>query len=287
MAKHPSSTARWLRRNGQGFLGLCIVGSVVIAAMFAPFISPRDPTQQNLKERLLAPSLTGRPGPSYPLGSDHLGRDVLSRILYGARISLLVASAAVACAGTTGVLLGLAAGYRGGGLEMAIVAVADAQLALPFVILAIAVAGTLGPSLANVIGVLVVTRWVIFARVTRAEVLSVSRREFIDAARSLGARDSHIVLRHVLPNVMPTAIVVATLQIARFIITESALSFLGVGVPVQTPTWGAMLSDGRNYLQQAPWIATFPGIALTVTVIGVNFLGSWFRELMNPWRTSR
>jgi peptide/nickel transport system permease protein len=276
--------ARWWRRNAQGVLGVLVLGTVIVMAAVAPLIAPRDPNAQNLRERLTPPAFTSLDSSSYALGSDHLGRDVLSRLYYGARISLLVGFAAVACAGALGVLLGLSAGYFGGILETGVVAVADAQLALPYIVLAIAMAATLGPSLANVIIALTITGWVVFARVARAETLSVSARTFVEAARSIGATDRHILLRHILPNVIPTITVVATIQVARMILMESALSFLGVGVPVDTPTWGAMLSDGRNYLREAPWIATFPGFAITITVVGVNFLGNWLRELMNPRR---
>jgi len=262
-----------------------IVSAVVGVAVFAPVLSPKDPAEQNLKQRLLPPSFLGSGSPSYILGSDGLGRDVLSRLFHGARISLLVGFLAVAFSGTLGIFLGLLAGYFGGRFEMVLVAVADAQLALPYIILAIAIAATLGASLVNLIVVLTITGWVVFARVTRAEVLSIRRREFVEAARSIGATRWHIILHHILPNVLPTATVVATLQVSRMILMESALSFLGVGVPVKIPTWGAMLSDGRNYLPIAPWIATFPGLAITITVLGVNFLGNWLMDLMNPWRT--
>jgi peptide/nickel transport system permease protein len=275
---------RWWRRNAQGVLGITVLGAVIVIAAAAPLISPRDPNEQNLRERLEPPAFTNSESASYALGSDHLGRDVLSRLCHGARISLLVGFAAVACAGTLGVLMGLSAGYFGGILETGVVAVADAQLALPYIVLAIAMAATLGPTLTNVILALTITGWVVFARVARGETLSVSARTFVEAARSIGATDRHIILRHILPNVMPTITVVATVQVARMILMESALSFLGVGVPVDTPTWGAMLSDGRNYLREAPWIATFPGLAITTTVVGVNFVGNWLRELMNPWR---
>ncbi len=275
--------ARWFRCNAQGILGALILSAVIGTAVFAPLVSPRDPVEQNVRDRL-SPPCFGRSGCSYPLGSDHLGRDVLSRLFYGARITLLVGFASVVFAGTLGFFLGLLGGYMGDRVETAVVSVADAQLALPYVLLAIAIVATLGPSLVNVIVSLTITGWVVFARVTRAEVLSVARREFVEAARSIGATDVHIILRHVLPNVLPTATVIATVQIARMILMESALSFLGVGVPVTTPTWGAMLNDGRDYIVQASWIATYPGLAITVTVLGVNFLGNWFRELMNPWR---
>jgi peptide/nickel transport system permease protein len=218
----------------------------------------------------------------HPLGTDHLGRDILARIIYGSRIALVVGLAAVLISGVLGMIIGLAAGYFGGRLDDFLMRLADVQLAFPFILLAIAVIGVLGPSLRNIIIVIGVSSWVVYARVVRGEVLSIREREFVHAAVALGSRPWRVLLTHVLPNTFTPWLVVATLDMARVIVIESALSFLGLGVQPPTPTWGGMLADGRVYLSTAWWLATFPGLAILVTVLGINLFGDGLRDTLDP-----
>jgi peptide/nickel transport system permease protein len=255
---------------------------VVVAAVFASFISPFDPLAQDIGQRLKEPGWQDAQGRIHPLGTDHLGRDILSRIIHGSRIALSVGLAAVAISGVLGMAIGLVAGYFGGRVDDFFMRLADIQLAFPFILLAIAVIGVLGPSLPNIIIVIGVSSWVVYARVVRGEVLSIREREFVQAAVALGSRDWRILVRHVLPNAFTPWLVVATLDMARVIVLESALSFLGLGVQPPTPTWGGMLADGRVYLSTAWWLATFPGLAILVTVLGINLLGDGLRDTLDP-----
>lgn len=216
------------------------------------------------------------------LGTDNLGRDILSRTIYGARVSLVVGVAAALLAGSIGVLLGLLAGYLGGWCDALVGRLADIQQAIPFLILAIAVAVILGPSLTNVVLVLAVTAWVNYFRVVRAEVLTVRESLLVDAARTLGASGPRIVLRHVLPNVSASIIVIASLMVANMIIFEASLSFLGLGVPPPTPTWGRMVYDGVQYVDSAWWLSLFPGLAIVLTVLAINLVGDWLRDALDP-----
>jgi peptide/nickel transport system permease protein len=206
----------------------------------------------------------------------------VSRLLYGARVSLLVGFAAVLVAGAVGVALGLVAGYYGGRLDDLLMRVGDVQLAFPVLVLAIAVLSVLGASLGNVIVVLGVTGWVTYARIARAETLSLRQRDFVEGARALGARDGAILWRHILPNVLPPITVVATFSVARTIIAEASLSFLGLGIPPPAPSWGAMLDEGRNYLTTGWWLALFPGLAILLLVLGINLVGDWLRDALDP-----
>jgi peptide/nickel transport system permease protein len=252
------------------------------AALLAPQIAPWDPGRQMLLKRLRPPAWEPRGLREHPLGTDHLGRDILSRILYGGRISLGVGLSAVTLSCLIGVTLGLLAGFHGGRTDALIMRVVDVFLAIPYILLAMGVVFALGPSLVNVILVMAVTRWVQFARIVRADVLSIREREFVSGARARGSRSMRLLLRHVLPNALTPIIVVATLELAFMIIYESALSFLGLGVQPPTPTWGWMLSDGRNYIATAWWLATFPGLAIMLTVLAVNLLGDWLRDTLDP-----
>jgi peptide/nickel transport system permease protein len=271
-----------LVRNKAALLGLAILVAITAAAIAAPALAPVDPTAQEVTHRLKAPGWTTPDGRVSLLGTDHLGRDILSRLIFGARISLIIGVSAVALAGTLGTLLGLVAGYRGGRVDDFVMRLTDTMLAMPFILLALAVIAVLGPSLRNIIFVLGITSWVSYARVVRAEILTLRTREFVSAAQALGGGGRRIVFRHLLPNVLTPVIVIATLEVARMIILESALSFLGLGVQPPTPTWGGMLADGRAYLSTAWWQATLPGLSIMLTVLGINLLGDWLRDVLDP-----
>jgi peptide/nickel transport system permease protein len=220
--------------------------------------------------------------PGHVLGTDPIGRDVLSRIIFGARVSVAVGLLAVGISTLVGVALGLTAGYVGGWLDDVVMRMADAQLAFPFILLAIAIIGVLGPTLPNVVAVLALSGWVQFARITRSEVLSLRQRAFVEAARAAGARDLTILGRHLLPNLLPSTIILATLELGRVIILESGLSFLGLGVPPPTVTWGGMLADGRNDVREAWWLSVFPGCALMILVLAINLAGDALRDALDP-----
>jgi peptide/nickel transport system permease protein len=273
---------RELVRNKAALAGLLVLGVVAASAVLAPLVAPTDPTAQEITSRLKPPGWSSPEGQLSALGTDHLGRDILSRLIFGARISLVIGLSAVAIAGTLGTLMGLAAGYRGGRVDDLCMRLTDTMLAMPFILLALAVIAVLGPSLRNIIIVLGITSWVSYARVVRAEVLTLRTREFVAAAQVLGGGGGRIVFRHLLPNVLTPVIVIATLEVARMIILESALSFLGLGIPPPTPTWGGMLADGRAYLSTAWWLATFPGLCIMLTVLGINLLGDWLRDVLDP-----
>ncbi|HEX3176344.1 MAG TPA: ABC transporter permease [Methylomirabilota bacterium] len=283
-ARRPEWTlfVRRLGRRRTALLGAVVVAVVLVTAIAAPLVSPFDPLVQDIGERLKAPGWRDAAGHAHPLGTDHLGRDILARIVYGARPALLVGFAAVAISGVLGMLAGLLAGYFGGRVDDVLMRLADIQLAFPFILLAIAVIGVLGPSLTTIICVIGVSSWVVYARIVRGAALSLREREFVQAAQALGAGDARILVRHVLPNVFTPWLVVATLDMARVIVIESALSFLGLGVQPPAPTWGGMLADGRVYISTAWWLATFPGLAILVTVLGINLFGDGLRDTLDP-----
>jgi peptide/nickel transport system permease protein len=273
---------RRLARRRTSLFGLVVVALVVFIALAAAVVTPFDPIEQDIGERLKAPLTRDGAGRVHPLGTDHLGRDILARIVFGARPALLVGFAAVAISGVLGMVTGLVAGYFGGRIDDLLMRLADIQLAFPFILLAIAVIGVLGPSLTTIICVIGVSSWVVYARIVRGAALSLREREFVQAAQALGSRDGRILLRHVLPNVFTPWLVVATLDMARVIVIESALSFLGLGVQPPTPTWGGMLADGRVYISTAWWLATFPGLAILITVLGINLFGDGLRDTLDP-----
>jgi peptide/nickel transport system permease protein len=261
---------------------MLVVLGVLLAAAFAPLVAPFDPLEQDIGQRLREPGWQDAQGRVHPLGTDHLGRDILSRIVFGSRIALVVGLAAVLISGVLGMLIGLLAGYFGGRVDDFLMRLADIQLAFPFILLAIAVIGVLGPSLRNIIIVIGVSSWVVYARVVRGEVLSIREREYVQAAIALGSQHWRVLRQHVLPNTLTPWLVVATLDMARVIVIESALSFLGLGVQPPTPTWGGMLADGRVYLSTAWWLATFPGLAILITVLGINLFGDGLRDTLDP-----
>lgn len=261
--------------------GAIVVMGVIASAIFAPLIAPYDPVAQDIPRRLSPPTWSFAPG-TYFLGGDGLGRDILSRIIYGSQISLIVGLCSVAVAGTIGVILGAIAGYYGGRLDSLIMRLVDMQMAIPFLVLAIAVVAVLGPSLQNIIIVLGVTGWVTYSRVVRGQVLAVREATYIEAARAIGAGNVRTMFGHVLPNVATSVIVIATLEVARMIIAEASLSFLGLGVQPPTPSWGGMVAEGKDVLSIAWWLSAFPGLAILFTVLGINLLGDWLREVLDP-----
>lgn len=268
-------------RSRRASLGSLFLLAIALGAVFAATIAPADPAAVDMNYRLRPPASGGTHG-KFLLGGDQLGRDILSRIIYGARISLTVGVTAVLLSGTLGVLLGLLAGYYRGRADEVVMRLADIQLAIPTILLAIALVGVLGPSLRNLILVLGITGWVIYARTIRGVVLSLREQQFIEAARALGSGDGRTLFRYVLPNVWTPAIVVASQQMGFMMIMESALSFLGLGVPSPTPTWGGMIADGRGYLATAWHVTTFPGLVLMATVLAVNFFGDGLRDVLDP-----
>ncbi|MBI1962189.1 MAG: ABC transporter permease [Candidatus Rokubacteria bacterium] len=273
---------RRLARRRTALFGLVVVAAVFVTAFGANWVTPWDPIEQDITNRLRPPGSTDAAGRVHLLGTDHLGRDLLARVIFGARPALMVGFAAVAISGLLGLMVGLISGFFGGRVDDVCMRLADIQLAFPFILLAIAVIGVLGPSLPVIIVVIGVSSWVVYARVVRSEVLSLREREFVQAALALGGGDGRVVLRHILPNTLTPWLVVATLDMARVIVIESALSFLGLGVQPPTPTWGGMLADGRVYISTAWWLATFPGLAILVTVLGINLFGDGLRDTLDP-----
>ena len=270
-----------VRRPGLA-LATLVVLAVVAAGLSAPAVAPLDPAEQNVIDRLAPPVFMEGGTREHWLGTDHLGRDVLSRLIYGARVAVIVGITTVIVSGIVGLGVGLAAGYFGGWTDTLFMRLLDVQLSMPFMLLALTIIGILGPSLRNIVIVLALTGWVVYARVVRAEVLSLRTREFVAACRSLGGSDARIILTHLLPNVRSSVMVVSTVEVARMMLLESALSFLGLGVRPPTPSWGAMLADGRIYLTSAWWLAAFPGLAISVTVLAVNTVGDRLRDYLDP-----
>ena len=273
---------RKLLENKGAVFGLIMVLGVIFSAVLAPLISPHDPILQDVEKRLIPPMGQEGADPNYILGTDHLGRDIVSRLIYGARISIVVSVSAVALSAALGTLIGLFSGFYGGKVDNIFMRIADVQLAFPFILLAIAIIAVLGPDLQNIIITMAITGWVIYARVVRAEVLSLREKEFITSVRALGGSNGRIIFKHLFPNVVPPIIVIVTLEMARMIIMEAALSFLGLGIQPPTPTWGGMLADGRVYLVTSWWLATFPGLVIMLVVLGINLLGNWLRDMLDP-----
>lgn len=274
---------RALRESRSGLLGLVLILVLVAAALAAPWLGLPDPVRSDLRARMVPPTWTGPLSPGlHPLGTDQVGRDVLSRIVHGSRVTLAVAASAVLLGGVVGVFLGILAGYRGGLVDRLLMRLVDVQLAIPLMLLALLVVAALGPSLTNLIVVLALTSWIRYARVIRGQVLTLRGREYVLAARAVGVGSLRIMSRHILPNVATPALVVATLELARVIIMDAALSFLGLGVQPPAASWGRMLAEGRAYIQSAPWIVTFPGLAIVLAVLGVNLVGDWLRDLFDP-----
>ncbi len=285
--RRAAGTPAWLRVGGRRVPWLTVLGAgfvllVAAVAVAAPWLAPADPVRQSLRGRLHAPTLEGADGRAHLLGTDHLGRDVLSRVIYGSRVSLAVGCSAVVVGGLLGSTLGILAGWGGSRVDGVIMTIADAQLAFPFILLAIGIIAVLGPSFPTLIVVIGLSGWVSYARILRSQVLVLRSREFVEAIQALGGSVIRIVLRHVLPNVLSSIVVVATLELARAIVLEATLSFLGLGIQPPTPSWGGMIQEGRDYLDSAWWIATGPGIVLMLTSIVVSRTGDGLRDLLDP-----
>lgn len=271
-----------LRRSPGAVAGGALFLAIVATSLAFDWVYPRDPLAQDLMARLTPPAWQEGGSLAHPLGTDNLGRDVLVRILYGSRISLLVGFAAVAVACGAGILLGLVSGFYGGRADSLIMRVADVFMAYPFMLLTISVIAVLGNSILNLILVLGLSDWVTYARTIRGSVLSLKEKEFVLAARSAGTRNRTILLRHVFPNVLSPILVLATVRVANIIIWESGLSFLGMGVPPPMPTWGRMLAEGRVYITDAWWLVTLPGLAIMLTILSINLLGDGLRDALDP-----
>ncbi len=268
---------RRARRLRNLAIGGSLVGLVVLAAILAPWIAPFDPVRDADLNDYLRP-----PGAPFLLGTDTFGRDVLSRIVYGARISLGVGMVVQASALILGVTLGLLSGFYGGRVDHLIMRLAEVVFAFPGLLFAIAIMAVIGPSLYNVFLALGLVSWTSLARVVRGQVLSIREQEYVEAARGLGASNTRIILRHILPNIVSPVIILVTLGLGGAILAEASLSFLGLGAQPPTPSWGSMLSTGRDYLLQAPWLSVYPGMAIFLTVMGFNLLGDGMRDLLDP-----
>ncbi|WP_432090203.1 ABC transporter permease [Streptomyces sp. NRRL F-5630] len=277
-----AAAVRSLLRNKLAVAALAFLLLVLVCAVLAPLIAPANPNAQDLLARLKPPAWQDGGSSAHLLGTDQLGRDLLSRVIYGTRVSLMVGAGAALLAGVLGTLAGLAAGYFGGWTDRLLMRLADVQLAFPAILLALAVVGFVGSGLWYVILVLGITGWVSYARVVRSEVLSLRTRDFVTEAHAIGVRHPTIMRRHLLPNVMAPLATIGTLHIAAAIVAEASLSYLGLGVPKETVTWGAMLADGQLYLGTSWWVAVFPGIALMLTSLAVNITGDALRDVADP-----
>jgi peptide/nickel transport system permease protein len=263
-------------------IAVLILLVLVFTALFAPFLAPFDPKVGSLGDRLKPPCWQNGGSSAHILGTDLLGRDVLSRLIYGARISLAVCVLAIVVAGCIGSLLGIISGYLGGWVDTIIMRVVDLALSLPIILLALLFGVLFGPSFSNIILIISLVLWSQYARMARGETLRIKGRDYVDLARTAGCSDPSIMLRHILPNVAGSLIILATLQVGTVIIIESSLSFLGVGIPPPTPSWGSMIAEGRSYVVSAWWLCMIPGLAILFTVLSVNVLGDTLTELLNP-----
>ncbi len=273
---------RKFTRNPIGVIGGIILLTVIVGAVFADYFAPHEPNRQRLIARLKPPFWADGGSMTYPLGTDNVGRDIWSRIIHGSRISLIVGICAVGVSMLIGVTLGLASGFWGGRIDATIMALVDIMLAFPQLILAFAMVAVLGPGIGNIILVLGLTGWERYARVVRAEVLALREREFVQAARAVGVSNLKIVFGHIMPNTFSSVIVMATLQTAQAILAEAALSFLGLGTGRTYPSWGQMISLGRDYISIAWWLSTFPGLAILLTVLAINLVGDRIRDVLDP-----
>lgn len=279
-----------MRRLGQariGIIGLGMVGFMLALAFFAPFIAPRDPLEQDLQARLRPPFWDEKNDPQYKLGTDPVGRDMLSRLIYGSRISLSVGFLTMAFSAIVGITLGILAGYYRGIIDSLISNSVNIMMSFPYILLAISVMAAIGPGYGNLIMVLGLTGWPVYTRLVRAEVIELKTRDFVTAAKALGGRDSGVILKHLLPNLASSIIVLATFELARMIIRESFLSFLGLGIPPPMASWGGMLAEGRSYMLGLWWLAAIPGSAIFFTTLGINVMGDGLRDWLDPHTRNR
>ena len=268
-------------RHKSALVGVVLLTTVLLVAILAPLLAPMDPAAQSLN-RVMKPPMWSQDGRIFILGTDHLGRDLLSRLIYGSRVSITVGFTSVFFSAGTGLVIGLLAGYFGGKVDYILMRVADFILAFPAILLALAIISVFGASLFLIIVVISLRLWTIYARIVRGNVLKLRETEFIIAAQAMGSSHSRIIIRHILPNVMAPIIIIGSLYLGRMIVIEAGLSFLGLGVPPPTPTWGGLLSEGRIYIAVSWWIVTFPGLAITITVMATNLVGDWLRNYLDP-----
>ena len=272
--------------KGAPVIPLFIIVVFILAAALADLVTVHDPYAVKLPDRLIPPFWSDGGSLSHPFGTDPLGRDILTRVIYGARVSIIISAIALAVGGGFGTLIGLTSGYYGGKVDTLLMRMADITLAFPLILFAILLVMVLGPSMMNVVVAISLVLWARYARVIRGEVLGLMQQDFIGRARVSGASDIRIMYRHLLPNVMPTLIVLLTLQVGWVIIVEASLSFLGAGIPPPTPAWGSMLADGREYVSTAWWVTTAPGVAIMLVVLAFNLCGDWMRERLDPKQRS-
>ncbi len=291
-APEEQTRLRWLRdlqhllaelsRDRVALLGLIIVVGVVAMALFAPALAPHDPTEVNIAQRLMPPAWDAQGSAQYLLGTDQLGRDILSRIIFGSRVSLVIGIGVVLIAGSFGIFLGLISGFYGGRMDEVLMRITDIQTAFPGLLLALTIITMIGPSVENLIIVLAINGWMVYARITRGIMLSLRELPYMDAARVIGCRNRRIILLHALPNLMSPLLTLSTLELARIILAEATLSFLGLGVQPPDASWGLMIADGHDYISRAWWLVTLPGLAIALTVFGVNLVASWLRVYSDP-----
>jgi peptide/nickel transport system permease protein len=271
-----------LWRDKAGFLGVAMMAALLFMAAAAPLLAPHPPAAQDLRARLVPPAWEEGGSRKHLLGTDHLGRDVLSRVIYGARVSLAVGAAVVLLAGSFGVVLGLLAGYRGGRTDSLIMRWIDTQVAFPGLLIALIILAVIGPSMLTVILVLAFNGWMVYGRMTRGLVLSVRQTAYVEAAEMVGCSAARVLFRHILPNLTSPLLTLAILEFARIVLAEAALSFLGMGIQPPATSWGLDVAAGKNYMFRAWWLVTFPGIAISVTVLAINLVASWLRLISDP-----
>ena len=276
------SLSQDLGRDKAGLIGVVLIAALVFTALAAPLLAPYDPAAQDLRSRLKPPAWTEKGAWNHVLGTDHLGRDILSRVIYGSRVSLLVGLAVVLVAGTFGVFMGLLAGYRGGRMDSFVMRWIDTQVAFPGLLLALIILAVIGPSMTTVIIVLSLNGWMIYGRMTRSAVLSVRQTAYVEAAEIVGCKSGRVIFRHILPNLTSPLLTLAILEFARIVLAEAALSFLGLGIQPPATSWGLDVATGKDYIFRAWWLVTMPGIAISITVLAVNLVASWLRLISDP-----